>query len=183
MAVSETTVRNVSFFIGIAVAYSAKVFGRNRNWLPVEREQETRAFRITMALAGLAIAGLWYISREGQHATELFLTAGLLLVLTIASYLALRNVLHRFTFRRQKATGEWIPIIGGFQLTPEAQAISAEGKSTQDIFRGAAFNRDKVWTRASQSNAESVVMGLYILMFACGSTGLAAMGFAISDAI
>lgn len=175
---ASTIVKAASGAVGIAVAASSRVFGKKLDWLPLEESSRKLAFRVTMVLAAVLIVLIWFVSERVEPIT-LVVIALILLVVTVVAYVSLRGILRRVTYSRKTSENESVPVLGGFELTDQAEAALKLAPSVQDVFAGMTYKPERVWTAKSLAATEMLVTGLFVTLFACGSTGFATLGLAI----
>lgn len=103
-------------------------------------------------------------------------------VVSFVLYLALLRVL---TYDKEEAISATetriVKVIGGLWLKNSAkqQMINNGVTTIQDLFRGAAYNLDALWTRFSQELSKTIIVILYLGIVTFGILGITTSGFIV----
>lgn len=156
-------------------------------WEPTNEDLPLGAQRIAGLVVAVVIAALW-LSQRDRPDTPLMIVAGVCLAGAVLCAAGYGLLIGMFTYERQVATGPASvvhqKIVGGFSLTPQARQRMTSTKpplTVQDLFKGAAYDPDKVWTRVSRSVAKLSFFLAYIGLVVFGTVALAAVAIAVAQ--
>jgi hypothetical protein len=111
------------------------------------------------------------------------LIEGLLTLISLVGYSFIRGTQ---TVRAVRVTTdgkkEEVDVTGGFRLKPRAKELhDKEHKTIQDIFEGALYDPDRVWTRPSRQLAKSILLIGYMGLMGFGTLLLATAALRIAS--
>lgn len=157
-------------------------------WDPVEEDVARGPRRVAGLLNAVCIAVVWYSLREQDRMKTaaylaLGLAAGCLLALLI--YGILRATL---TYYREVAVApnkvERFLVVGGFSLTPQARITMEKNQVTvQELFKGAAYDPDRIWPKFSRAIAKASLVLFYVLLVLTGTVALASASMLLGDKV
>jgi hypothetical protein len=177
----DSSIVGASFsgLIGLATAASSKVLGKKHDWIPLEKQQRDLAFNVTMGLAAAVILAIWVFLGGPKHRNSLVIVAIASLAVTVVIMVLLLNVLfkHRFVVTKKGATD--IVVLGGSELTDEAQKA---GQSEKALIESSPTHPELIWMERSLAKTKLLVLTLFIALFASASIGVATLGLALSSA-
>lgn len=152
---------------------------RRAKWEPSEIDVDKGPQRVGSLLAAVVIAVIWVQMRTSDKLPTLIkLSIGLVIgtVLFLCVYGLLISI---YTYEKEVSETSTIKVIGGFSLTPSAnQALrkkekSGQSLSVQELFKGSAYNMDKIWPRWSRAFAKLLFVICYLGLTASGTIALA----------
>jgi hypothetical protein len=160
---------------------------KRSDWEPADEDLPLGAQRIAGLAICVVIAALWF-SQHDQPSSSLLFAAWACLAAALLFAAAYGVLIGMFTFERQVATGPRSTvrrkIVGGFVLTGQAKRLLKNQRpqvTLQEIFKGAAYDPDHVWTRSSRSLAKLCFFLAYIGTVVFGTAALAAAAIAIAQ--
>ncbi len=158
--------------------------GRNR-WEPSEEDIAAGPQRIGGLVAAAGLVLLWARYHNATGAPGLGLLLVILIVACVISLLVYSFLVGMQTYEVTKAVDgqpRVSKIIGGFRITPRAAEVLSERRDTtlQQTLAGAAYDADRVWTRASRSAAKLCFIIAYLALTVSGTLALAAAAILLS---
>jgi hypothetical protein len=173
----------VSGVASLAAAGAAvtATFTKRAKWQPPEEVVPSAVSRLSALLTAVGIANLWaYRADLGVGWLSVIAVGGVAIAL-LALTMAIRTNIECSYFYPAQRT-EKNRKLGGDELTAQAQKIEGEhGRTPQAMFEDAQGDKDLVWTRASQANANVRSTISFIVLIAVGSCALAAAALLLSD--
>lgn len=155
-------------------------------WEPVEEDVPQGPQRVAGLVAAVLIGGLWWYQGSSQSDVRATLVtiAMACVTATVLAVLAYGLLITVYTYERVLGTGpsstKRQKVIGGFFLTAAAATARKAGQVTiQELFQGAAYDADKVWTRPSRGLAKAAFSLAYMILIGCGTVALGAVGMAL----
>jgi hypothetical protein len=155
-------------------------------WSPDDEDVPDGAQKVAGLLAAAAIAYEWAALRKPGHTGTLnillIIFAGITVVGLLAyGFMRLTQTVIAIRVQPDGTTGE-VKVISGFWLTPPARE-KLKCHTIQDVFAGALYKPDLVWSRASRAFAKTVMLLSYMGLTACGTLLLATAALRIIAAI
>jgi hypothetical protein len=149
---------------------------RRANWEPCEEDVPKGPSRVAGLLSAIAIAIVWseystLAAKEGLTKAAMTLGASALIFLLLYGFLIANQVFEE-KFSPKKNRVESRKVVGGFRLTHEAQKQLRKAGSVQQLFEGAAYKPDLVWTRPSRALAKQAFAFAYIGLNLSGTMAL-----------
>jgi hypothetical protein len=150
--------------------------GRAR-WEPSEEDVATGAQKVGGVLAVVGLVLLWtayHGARDVGALPWLLVAFG---ALTLAGLLVYSFLIARQTYELEQLKGaavQKVTVIGGFRTTVRATELERQGKTVQDILKGAAYEVDRVWPRGSRAMAKLSFVAAYLLLTVSGTLAVAA---------
>lgn len=172
--------------IGATVAAAGAIWlsfkGRAR-WEPAEEDVPALAQRSGILLAAVSITMVWYVGTTNPgYVVPMSVPFA---VLTVLFSLLYGYLVGWLTYSKEVALNRnqtvTRKIIGGFRLTPRAEALARQGKSISDIFSGLAYKEDDVWVRESRAAAKAAFSLVYIALVAASTSTLTSTAILISQ--
>jgi hypothetical protein len=169
-------VKTAGFLFSAAVALRLTWKGRAR-WEPSEQDVPKGAQKVGGLLCAVFLAILFTQFAAGQYVsflTKLSVWLGGAAVLSLLIYGLLMTT---FTYQREyspnRDTVRSERIIGGLWLTSSARKARRENDVTiQDLFRGAAYDVDRIWPRIARALAQQAFVLGYLGLTVCGTIAL-----------
>lgn len=148
-------------------------------WEPVEEDVPAGPQKVGGLVAAVVVALIWARMFDLQYGSTLTAIAVWCLAVAVVSllfYMMLQMLLYDVERVPAKAAPggpptERVKVIGGLWLLPQAKNKIGEKdgpNSTQELFEGAAYKKDLLWSRPAQ--------GLAKVLFALGYIGLTVAG-------
>ena len=173
--------------IGALVAAGAAIMlgfkGRQR-WEPSEEDIPKGPVKVAGTLTVIGVGLLYFASKTNYNENFYFwfsIACGFLLLFGFLVYVILITV---YTYNRQIASGTGIiteKVIGGFTLTHDAKTNLHNAKTIQSLLRGAAYDVDLVWPRASRALAKICFLLSYFIIILGGCLALAAVAIMLNN--
>lgn len=155
-------------------------------WKSPEEDLPETAPRIVAIISGIIMVFVWLYASPDTMDTlfTIAITCGIILVI---SYLIYYFCISVFVYKKEKKVAntvnetESVDIIGGFLLKKSAKETKEKKKiaSTQELFAGAAYDPDKLWSRTSRSLTKTVIIFLFLVIMVSGTIGITSAGFAV----
>jgi hypothetical protein len=175
----------VSGVASLAAAGAAitATFTKRAKWQPPEEVVPSAVSRLSALLTAVGIANLWaYRADLGEGWLSVIAVVGFAVALSALTVAIRTNIECSYFYPAQRT--EKNRKLGGDQLTAQAKNIEAEhGLTAQAMFEDAQGDKDLVWTRASQANANVRSTLSFIVLIAVGSCALAAAALLLSDQV
>ncbi|WP_213290449.1 hypothetical protein [Bradyrhizobium sp. sGM-13] len=178
-AVLGQVVGTAGVIIAAGGAITLAFKGRER-WEPVEEDIPRAPAKVAGLLAAVFIVVIFVLTRGRRDIDwllSLLIICGVATVIGLFLYVWLIQT-QMFTAiiavdaRRTRST----KVIGGLSLTSNARAALAKKqgpKTIQQLFEGAAYDKDLVWTRSSQALAKLLFLAAFLMLQVFGSLSLA----------
>jgi hypothetical protein len=153
-------------------------------WEPSEDDVPKAPQKVAGLLSAVAITVIWASLQESEYMSvlsklSLGLTFAALVCLCLYAFLVATQTYEQVITKSPKRFDKR-NIIGGFKLTENSLHIINEyrtqGKpppTTSDLFKAAAYDPDKVWTRPSRALAKILCILSYVGLIATGTVALA----------
>lgn len=173
----QPVVKAAGWLVSAVVAIGLGWRGRT-NWEPAEESVQRGATKVSGLLAAVGLALVWTQLASVDHERTLVVLTVTFAVLCLVSLIGYGYVTGTKVFERVEATGpstsRTVKQVGGFRLTAAANAKLQERTelTVQELFKGAAYDADKVWTRGSREAAKQVLTVGYIGLTMCGTLAL-----------
>ena len=168
----------VAALIGTIFTISVLVWGKGQIWNTPGDVLPNNISRLVAIATGVAIVLLWLDARP-DNISKFTRLAIIFSILAIVAYLLYYFFVHRLTYIKTKTTGTE-NILGGLWLTNKAkQAKSLHKSSTQDLFSGAAYDVNLLWSEVSLSMSRILLMFLFLIVMTCGMLAITTAGFMI----
>ena len=112
-------------------------------------------------------------------------TALILVIAAVISFIVYYALLRVLTYDKVIAISskKWktIKVVGGLWMKKSSKKIMSKHgiRTVQELFKGAAYDVDELWSRSSQELAKSVIVILYLAIVTCGTLGLTTSGFVV----
>jgi hypothetical protein len=169
-------VKMVGWLMSSALAISL-AWRRRAKWEPVEEDVANGPTRVAGLLTAVAVAVVWARLASNAHIELLTRLAISLGVVALVALIAYGMITSAFVYKKILATGrnktEERSVIGGFALTEQARNVMRKRKLTvQELFAGASYDHDKVWTRGSRALAKATFAMSYVVLVVSGSIAL-----------
>jgi len=158
---------------------------KRATWEPVEEDLPLLGQKLAGLFVSLAVATLWYRYQANLDSSADFLNAAWILAGALCCFVLLYALLMGvFVFEREIVTGNKKvskqKIVGGFLLTPAARDSRTKHQVTiQELFRGAAYDADKVWTKFSRAIVKLLMAFSYVGVVFTGTVTLASASIAV----
>ncbi|PZS25313.1 MAG: hypothetical protein DLM58_22660 [Pseudonocardiales bacterium] len=155
-------------------------------WAPQDEEVPDGAQKVAGVLAAAGIAYEWAGLRKPSHIGTLNVLLLVFGCATLAGLLAYtflkgtRTVVAKVTLPHGGTKD--VQVISGFRPTQQA-AQQLKTLTMQDVFAGALYEPDRVWTRESRGLAKMAILVSYIALTACGTLLLATAALRIITAV
>ncbi len=166
---------------GLAIAQAWR--GR-AGWEPSEEDISRGPQKVGSLAAAVLVAVLWAKTSGSANVTTL---AVALIALTIMFLCIYGYVVATQTYTSLhvvQSTVQEEKIVGGYRLTAAAKKrLQAGDLTVQELFKGAAYDPDKVWTRSSRALAKMTFVLGYLGLTICGTLALAAGAIILGQAI
>lgn len=162
--------------------------GRLAKWKPPEEDLPNVAQKVVLMLCGVGMVVVWYFAEPKTVPILLFVGVALGLV-CFGSFLIYSGMIGRYSFVKQVAVSPKktpdVKILGGRDLLPSAvQTMKKNGiTSVQDLFEGAAYDPDKLWSRESRQWVKTRIVALFVVVLFSGTLALTAIGFVTQVAL
>jgi hypothetical protein len=182
-------VTNAGTIMAMGAAIALAWRGRSQ-WEPAEDDVPKAPQKVAGLLSAIIIAGIWATLQRPEDApTLLRLSIGLSIVsfacLCLYAFLVSTQTYEQVISKGVK-TFDRRNIIGGFTLSEQSKRIIEEhrnsGKSpptTSELFKAAAYNADRVWTRPSRALAKVFCIACYVGLITTGTVALASAAILI----
>jgi hypothetical protein len=154
---------------------------RRAKWEPIEQDVPAGPQKVGSLVSAVSIALLFAFLNDLKYARTLGTTAAWCLGGTIVA-LVVYTLLFSIVYEKEAiAAGAQPPktvrvkVIGGTWLTPVARAkLGFDGAETiQDLYDGAAYNKDRVWPKIAQQLAQALFILAYLGLVCAGTIALA----------
>lgn len=148
------------------------------NWEPADESVNRGAAKVSGLLAAVGLALVWTQLASADHKRTLVLLTVTFAVLCLLSLLGYGYVVGTKVFTKEETTGpaasRTVKQVGGFRMTHNGTAVLAQRPelTVQELFKGAAYDPDKVWTRGSREAAKQVLIVGYVGLTMCGTLAL-----------
>jgi hypothetical protein len=160
---------------------------KRAKWEPAEEDVPKLAQSIAALVDAVALAWIWYFQQaQGPTARSSLLTIALWSVAVAVACAILYGLLVSvFTYDREVTISPRrvvrLKVVGGFFLRPEAKAAQRrENVTIQELFKGSAYNADKLWNRLNRSLAKSSFLLSYVGLVVSGTLALATAAMSLS---
>jgi hypothetical protein len=175
--------------VAAATAVTLAFKGRAR-WEPAEEDIPQAPAKVAGLLTAVAIVVIYVASLRHPDVDWLLpLCIGSALA-TLGGLFTYVFLIKMFTFDRKEATSAHqyreYKIIGGLRLKPTARLLLKEEGgpgSIQELFEGAIYDKDRVWTRTSQAFAQLLFLAAFLALQVFGSLALASAAFLLDSAL
>lgn len=181
----EPVVRGAGWLVSAVAAIGLGWRGRT-NWEPADETISRGAAKVSGLLAAIGLALLWSQLADAEHKPTLVLLTVALAFLCLLSLLGYGYVIGTKVFDKEETTGSgasrMVKVVGGFRMTPAATSALAQrpNLTVQELFKGAAYDPDKVWTRGSREAAKQALVIGYIGLTMCGTLALSSAAILIA---
>lgn len=158
---------------------------KRAKWEPIEEDLPLLGEKLAGLMVALAIATLWYRHQANLNSEGEFLTAAWILAAALfASVLLYALLLGVFVFEREVVTADQKvskqKVVGGFLLTEAARQSKKKHQITiQELFKGAAYDPDKVWHKLSRAIVKVALAFSYVGVIFTGTVALASASIAV----
>jgi hypothetical protein len=149
--------------------------GRAR-WEPDEEDISTGPQKVGGVLALVGLVLLWTAFEGADDVGALRWLTVLFAVLTVVGLFLYSFLISRQTYQLEKLKGNGVvsvTVIGGFRTTERAMELARDGRTLQEILRGAAYEVDRVWPRGSRTMAKQAFVAAYLLLTVSGTLAVA----------
>ncbi len=175
-------VKGAGALIAMVIAIILAWKGRAK-WEPSEEDIPGGPQKVAGLVSAVIIGIAWYLSTASQVIVLSFWAIGLavfaLIMLVVYGYLVSSQTFTQIVIVNRKPREK--KVIGGFRLTDQAaRIIKKEKTTTQQFFKGTAYDPDMVWTRPSRSLAKSAFVVSYVGLIVGGTLALALAAIIIS---
>lgn len=176
--------KSVGWLASAATAIMLTAFGIKTVWSPVEEEIPGGASKVASVLTMGLLALLWFQAAtdvtQGQWLKPgLYAALGAMVGGFAITYFGLSTLIYEHVISATITR----KIVGGFWLTSNARRDLKEADTTvQVVFRGNAYDQDRVWPRFSRGLAKLVFLFTYLLFIAGGSGALTMGGLLVLTA-
>lgn len=173
----EPVVKAAGWLISAIAAIGLGWRGRT-NWEPADESVNRGAAKVSGLLAAVGLALVWTQLASPEDERTLVLLVVTFSVLCLLSLLGYSYVLGTKVFTKEVTTGpaasRTVKQVGGFRLTKNATTFLDQRPDLTilELFKGAAYDPDKVWTRGSREAAKQVLIVGYIGLTMCGTLAL-----------
>ncbi len=170
-------IKSVGWVASAAVAITLTAFGIKTAWAPVEEEIPGGASRIAFLITAGLLGLLWFQAAtdvtQGQWLRPaLYIALGATVAGFAITYFGLSTLIYDHVISATVTKR----IVGGFWLKPNArEALKDADTTVQVVFRGNAYDQDRVWPRWSRGLAKLVFLLTY-LSFIVGGSGALTIG-------
>jgi hypothetical protein len=142
---------------------------------------------VGVLLVGLGIVLLWTTYHDDRSSHELRGLAVALSLLTLLFLLGYTYLVSTMTYEKWGAIdGRPVSqrVIGGYRLTAQARDLhEKQGVSIKEVFKGAAYDVDLVWTGPSRAFAKMSFTVAYLGLSVAGAVALAAIAILLSGTV
>lgn len=156
-------------------------------WEPKDEEVPDGAQKVAGVLTAAAIAYEWAGLRKPGHATTLnvlLLVFGITTLLSLIIYGFLKGTRTVVAKVAQPNGGTRdVDVISGFRPKDDHAARQLATDTIQNVFAGALYDPDRVWTRESRQLAKITILLSYIALMICGTLLLATAALRIITAV
>jgi hypothetical protein len=153
-------------------------------WNSKDEEVPEGAQKVAGVVSAAMIAYEWANLRTPGNATTMNHLLLIFGILTVAFLLGYSFVKGTQTVHATGSKTERVEIIGGFRLTPRALELrDKEGKTIEEIYKGALYDADKVWSRFSRQLAKISVLIGYMGLLIFGTLLLATAALRIAASV
>jgi hypothetical protein len=150
--------------------------GRIDRWEPSEQDVPNGAQKVGALVAAVLIGLVWAIERTPSHVNTLNTVVVGSLIATVVSLLLYGFLVGNQTYIRWEGTPNAYRLIGGFWTTSAARKIHRAGNQPiSEVFKGMAYEPDRVWPRPSRQLAKTCFVLLYMSLTVSGTLALAAV--------
>ena len=159
---------------GAAIAFSWR--GRS-DWEPSEEDVSKGPAKVGGLVTTVLVGIIWAQMATEAYRNDLVQLALWLLGGTVVSLLVYGFIISTMTFDKVYVTAPSTTatrkVLGGFKLTERAREIKkTRHLTTQEVFKGAAYDEDKVWVRGWRALAKALFVICYIGLTVSGSIAL-----------
>jgi hypothetical protein len=159
---------------GAAIGFSWR--GRS-DWEPSEEDVSKGPAKVGGLVTTVLVGIIWSQMAVESYRNDLVRLALWLLGGTVASLLVYGFIIATMTYNKVYVTAPGATatrkVIGGFRLTEPARRVKkAKHLTTQQVFKGAAYDEDKVWVRGWRALAKLLFVVCYIGLTVSGSIAL-----------
>ena len=156
-------------------------------WEPSEEDVAKGPQKVGALVSSISIVLLWTQyrgpdDRESVVRATVVLGAACLFFLCVYGF-SIAAQTYNALYVGSDGTVQGRKIIGGFRRTKTARQAQNDNKvTTQELFEGAAYDPDKVWTRASLAFAKLIFVIGYLGMTVSGTVALACAAILLAGA-
>jgi len=157
-------------------------FKRRARWEPSEEDISLGPQRVASLMSAVAVAVVWSTRRFPTSSGLLIGLSIACAALTFFALIAYGLLVGVQTYYRETVKENVVVrqnVIGGFSLNVEAKEALRRAReqnpslTIQELFKGAAYDVDKMWHRLSRSLAKQLFVISYIMLVSCGTVALA----------
>jgi hypothetical protein len=176
----------------LAMGAALRLGWRGRaKWEPIEEDVPAGPQKVGGLAAAIAVALIWVRMYEIRYETDLTKIAIYCWILAFVSLL-IYIMLQMLLYEKERTTAtstpgnveiERLKIVGGLWLLPKAKRKLAEqdGPGTvQELFEGAAYNKDLLWSRPTQGLSKVLFAIAYVTLTTGGTVALGATSILIA---
>lgn len=136
------------------------------------------------AVLGIGMVYFWLTTTPEtiNYTMKISITFVIIAVVSFIFYYAfIRSYSYDKVVAKENNQTENVTILGGLWLTEEAKKAMKKKKITdiKELFKGSAYNVDRLWSRLSQESLKAIIVIFYLLIVIGGTLGLSATGFIV----
>lgn len=174
----------VSAIVGAVLAIWTLLW-RNKVWETPQQIVPPTIRGILVAVIGVTMVMVWLdVAPANVNGFRPFVIS--LSIIAVITFLAFYALIRICSFKRVDATGvgnETVTtvIIGGLFLKESAKASKLKNNvdTDQELLKGAGYDADKLWSRASQELCRLLINICFIALVYCATTAITTVGFMI----
>ncbi len=168
--------KSVGWAASAAAAILLTAFGIKTAWAPLQEEIPGGASRIAFLITAGLLGLLWFRAATDVTQGQWLLTAlYIALGATVAGFAITHFGLSTLIYDHVISKTVTKRIVGGFWLKSKAREDLKTATTVQGVFRGNAYDQDRVWSRPSRGLAKLVFLLTY-LVFTVGGAGALTIG-------